>query len=119
MLTWPIIRSGLAYILSGKLSVKNGHLPPAEHAIAKDFIGICVSSAQDPHMDDYVVTQLRQLGINQVRLDFSYYDLEGFNARFLQCLIDEQFQITLHLVQPFANAKKCKVRQNRRNGKHF
>lgn len=106
MLTWPIIRSGLAYILSGKLSVKNGHLPPAEHAIAKDFIGICVSSAQDPHMDDYVVTQLRQLGINQVRLDFSYDDLEGFNARFLQRLIDEQFQITLHLVQPFANAKK-------------
>jgi len=106
MLTWPIIGGGLAYILSGKLFVKNGHLPPAAHPIPKDFVGICVSSAQDPEMDDYVVTQLRLLGIHQVRLDFSYEDVDRFNARFLQRLIHEQFQITLHLVQPFANARK-------------
>ncbi len=106
MLTWPIIRGGLAYIFAGKLTDKNGHLPPAEHAIPNDFIGICVASANDPEMDDYVIAQLRILGIHQVRLDFSYNDLEGFNARFLQRLIQEQFQITLHLLQPFANAKK-------------
>jgi tRNA A-37 threonylcarbamoyl transferase component Bud32 len=105
MLTWPVIVKGLAYILSGKLYVKHGHLPPAEHKVPDDFIGICVASAQDAAMDDYVIAQLRLLGINQVRLDFSYGDVEGFNARFLQRLIDEQFQITLHLVQPFANAR--------------
>ncbi|MEK9940269.1 MAG: hypothetical protein VW548_04820, partial [Methylotenera sp.] len=106
MLTWPIIRGGLAYIFAGKLTVKNGHLPPSEHAIPNDFIGICVASANDTEMDDYVIAQLRMLGIHQVRLDFSYNDLEGFNARFLQRLIQEQFQITLHLLQPFANARK-------------
>jgi hypothetical protein len=106
MLTWPIIRGGLAYIFSGKLAVKKGHLPPSTHAIPKDFIGICVTSANDAKMDDYVITQLRALGIHQVRLDFSYKDLESFNARFLQRLIQEQFQITLHLLQPFANARK-------------
>lgn len=105
MLTWPIIRKGLAYILSGRLYVKNGHLPAAEHIIPADFIGVCVASSTDAGMDDYVVAQLRLLGINQVRLDFSYGDLESFNARFLQRLIDEKLQITLHLLQPFANAK--------------
>jgi hypothetical protein len=105
MLTWPIIRKGLAYILSGKLYVKRGHVPPAEHKVPDQFVGICVASAADAAMDDYVITQLRLLAINQVRLDFSYGDLENFNARFLQRLLDEQFQVTLHLVQPFANAR--------------
>lgn len=109
MLSWPIIRSGLAYILSGKLSVKNGHLPPAGHAIPKDFIGICVTSAREPEMDDYVIAQLRLLGIKQVRLDFSYDDLDSFNDRFLRRLISEQFQITLHLLQPFASARKMET----------
>jgi hypothetical protein len=105
MLTWPIIRKGLAYILSGKLYLKPGHVPPAEHNVPDQYYGICVASAADAAMDDYVITQLRLLAINQVRLDFSYGDLENFNARFLQRLLDEQFQVTLHLVQPFANAR--------------
>jgi len=105
MLTWPIIRKGLAYIFSGKLYIKHGHLPPAGHTIPADFIGICVASAADAGMDDYVISQLRLLNINQVRLDFSYGDLESFNARFLQRLINENFQVTLHLVQPFTNAR--------------
>lgn len=109
MLTWPIIRGGLAYILTGKLTIKNGHVPPAGHVIPADFVGICVASASDPEMDDYVIAQLRLLGINQVRLDFSYADLDGFNARFLQRLIAEKFQVTLHLLQPFANAKKMET----------
>lgn len=105
ILTWPILRKGLAYILSGRLYVKNGHLPSAEHKVPEDFIGICVASAPDAAMDDYVISQLRTLDINQVRLDFSYGDIESFNGRFLQRLIDENFEITLHLVQPFANAR--------------
>lgn len=105
MLTWPIIRKGLGYILSGKLYVKNGHLPPANHPIPADFIGVCVASAADADMDDYVISQLRSVGIAQVRLDFTYGDLDSFNARFLQRLIAESFHVTLHLVQPFANAR--------------
>ena len=118
MLTWPIIRKGLAYIFSGRLYVKNGHLPPPEHAIPDDLIGVCVASAADAGMDDYVISQLRLLGINQVRLDFSYGDLESFNARFLQRLVDEKFQITLHLLQPFSHAKNmARPSQNSRLGR--
>ncbi len=105
MLTLPIIRKGLAYILSGRLRIQDGHLPPSGHKVPEDFIGICVASAPDATMDDYVISQLRTLNIDQIRLDFSYGDPESFNARFLQRLIDEGFHITLHLVQPFDNAR--------------
>lgn len=106
VLTWPIIAKGLAYILSGKLYVRKGHLPPADnHHVPADFIGVCVASTIDAKMDDYVIAQLRQLGIKQVRLDFTYGDLETFNARFLDRLITENFYVTLHLIQPFVHAK--------------
>ena len=105
MLTWPIISKGLAYILSGKLYIKRGHIPPDNHLVPKDYIGVCVASAAGVNMDDYVIAQLRALGLQQVRLDFTYGDLESFNARFLQRLISEKFNVLLHLVQPFAEAK--------------
>ncbi|PKO52191.1 MAG: hypothetical protein CVU27_04450, partial [Betaproteobacteria bacterium HGW-Betaproteobacteria-20] len=105
MLTWPIISKGLAYILSGKLYIKRGHIPPDNHLVPKDYIGVCVASAAGVNMDDYVIAQLRALGLQQVRLDFTYGDLESFNARFLQRLISEKFNVLLHLVQPFSEAK--------------
>lgn len=105
MLTWAIVRKGLAYILSGKFYVRHAHLPITNHVVPNNFIGICVASSDSPEMDDYVITELQTLGIRQVRLDFSYGDLTSFNARFLERLISENFSITLHLIQPFAHAK--------------
>jgi len=119
MLTWPIVRKGLAYILSGKLYVKRGHIPPAGHRIPADFIGVCVASAADESMDDYVIAQLRLLGIAQVRLDFTYGDMESFNARFLQRLIDENFHVTLHLLQPFTRARNMENASEQAGWKAF
>lgn len=119
MLTWPIIRKGLAYLLRGKLRIKNGHLPPANHPVPRDFIGICVASSTNPEMDDYVIDQLHQLGIHQVRLDFTYGDLDSFNARFLARLIAADLQITLHLVQPFTNAKNMEQAAEQTQWKNF
>ncbi|MDP3088593.1 MAG: lipopolysaccharide kinase InaA family protein [Methylotenera sp.] len=105
MLTGTIIRKGLAYIFSGRFYIRHGHLPPANHHIPENFIGICVASSKDASMDDYVITQLRELNIKEVRLDFTYGDLEHFNARFLTQLISEKFNVTLHIVQPFNAAR--------------
>jgi len=105
MLTWSIIRKGLAYILSGRMRQKDAHLPVNQHQVPANFIGVCVASAADAAMDDYVISELLALGIKQVRLDFTYGDLESFNARFLQRLINDGFHVTLHLIQPFRNAK--------------
>ena len=105
MLTRQVVYDGLSYILRGGLLIKNGHLPPGNHTIPADFFGVCVASSADPAVDDYVISQLNQLGTKQVRMDFSYGDLTSFNARFLCALIAHQFEVSLHLVQPFEAAR--------------
>ncbi len=105
MLTGQVIRDGLSYILRGGLRIKKSHLPSAGHAIPNNFIGICVATNAYAETDNYVISQLRALGITQVRLDFTYGDLANHNARFLNRLIAEKFEITLHIVQPFDAAK--------------
>ncbi|MBM3350234.1 MAG: hypothetical protein FJY53_00290 [Betaproteobacteria bacterium] len=119
MLTWSIIRKGLAYILSGKFRVKNGHLPPSDHAVPPHFMGVCVASAADPQMDDYVIENLKSLKIHAVRLDFTYGDLEGFNARFLNRLLTENFSVTLHLLQPFLHARAMEAMSEQQMWRDF
>ena len=105
MLTKQVIRDGLSYIFKGGLRIKNGHLPNNQHHIPSNFIGVCVASNANPATDDYIIVQLQKLGVKRVRLDFSYDDLTSFNARFLHRLIAEQFEVTLHILQPFSAAK--------------
>lgn len=119
VLTKQVIRDGLSYILRGGLRIKNGHLPAAQHVIPHHFIGVCVASNTDPATDDYVIQQLHQLGIKRVRLDFTYGDLDSFNARFLNRLIAEQFEITLHLLQPFQAAKNMYLQTEQANWQQF
>jgi Lipopolysaccharide kinase (Kdo/WaaP) family len=105
MLTGRVIRDGLSYFLRGGMRIKNGHLPPKNHLVPDDFFGICVASSPEPTMDAYVIAQVKALGIKQVRLDFTYGDLNNFNARFLRALISRNLNVTLHIVQPFSAAK--------------
>ncbi len=79
--------------------------PDAGCHIAPDFLGICVASAPDSQFDDYTIARLRELGISQVRLDFTYDSRDSFNERFLKRLLDESFGVCLHLVQPLAEVK--------------
>jgi hypothetical protein len=110
MLTKQVIHDGLSYILRGHLRIKNGHLPIEQHDIPSNFIGVCVASNANPATDDYIVQQLQTLGIKRVRLDFTYGDLNSFNARFFHRLIAEKLEITLHLVQPFDAAKNMHMK---------
>src|SRR5687768_5855697 len=106
VLTWSILWKALSYTLRGKLRVKRRYLPVQNQQIPEDFIGVGVASAPDPAMDDYVIQQLSALSIKQVRLDFTYVDLTGFKARFLERLLKEGFAVSLHLIQPFENARR-------------
>lgn len=105
MLTNQVIRDGLAYFLSGGLWLRDAHLPVNNHTIPNDFIGVCVATQDDPAVDAFVIAQLHSLGVKRVRLDFTYGDLDGANARFLTALIAADFHINLHLVQPFNAAR--------------
>ncbi len=100
------VRANFAYMLSGKLRSKKGYQPPAGHHIPSDFAGIGVATAEDPATDDAVINYLNELGIRQVRLDFTYGDAGNHVARFLEKLIAHGFKVMLHLVQPFDAAKQ-------------
>lgn len=105
MLTKQVIRDGLIYLLRGGLWLRQAHVPVNNHMIADDFMGVCVATQEDPAVDAYVIAQVKALGIKRVRLDFTYGDLEGANARFLSALIAAGLHVNLHLVQPFQAAK--------------
>lgn len=102
---WQFFRANFVYLLTGKLRSKNGYRPIANHKIPTDFAGVCVATSENPDVDTYVIAQLRELGLHQVRLDFTYGDANNHVARFLEALSAENFNITLHLVQPFDAAK--------------
>ncbi len=97
--------SSLKYILTGGLFIKGGYLPKKNHVIPIDYFGLCVASNENPEVDYYIIGQLETLGVNRVRLDFSYKDIDHFNARFLEKLIAADFNITLRLIPPFSIAK--------------
>ncbi|SNR72184.1 Lipopolysaccharide kinase (Kdo/WaaP) family protein [Methylobacillus rhizosphaerae] len=101
MLTWEIIRKGLSYILKGKMVLHDSHLPLVAHDIPLDFAGVGVAASDDPAVDHYILQHLTELGIRQVRLDFSYADIDHHAARLLDALLKNGFNVLLHLVQPF------------------
>lgn len=94
-----------SYAFRGHLSIRDGHLPQAKHAVPNDFIGVCVATNHDPETDHYIFAQLETLNIQQVRLDFSYQDIGSFNERFLTALTEKGYQVTLRLFPPFESAK--------------
>ena len=105
MLTPQVIRDGLRYILSGGLSIRDGHLPPPNLTVPEDFFGIGVASNPDPATDTYIINQLRELGVLQVRLDLSYDDIISYQGRFCEALLSAGFFVTLRLIPPFESAK--------------
>lgn len=100
-----LIRKMLSYAFRGHLSIRGGHLPKDNHQVPEDFIGVCVATNEDPETDHYILGQLEALGINNVRLDFSYDDVDNFNERLLKKLGDGGYQITLRLFPPYDAAQ--------------
>ena len=114
-----IIRQSMGYILMGGLRIRKGHFPTLLHDVPANFIGVCVASNENPVVDDYVVKQLQALGLKRVRLDFTYDDLDSYNARFLKRLIAEKFEISLHLLQPFESAKNMHLEEEQQKWRVF
>lgn len=110
---------GLRYIFSGRLWLKNSHLPAINHAIPDDFTGLCVASNADPATDDYVIEQLKALAVTRVRLDISDDDARPFQERFLNRLLAANFTVTLHAVQPFEFAKNMRDSQAQASWQQF
>ena len=111
--------ANIAYIGSGKLRSKDGYTPRKNHTVPQDFAAIGVATSPNPASDAYIVNALRELGISRVRLDFTYGDFDNHVARFLQSLIQENFKIHLHLVQPFDEAKSMDMQATQATWQQF
>jgi hypothetical protein len=105
ILTAQVVKDSISYILGGGFRLNDAHLPRPNCTVPDDFFGVGVASNPNPATDDYIIQQLRVLGVLQVRLDLSYSDITSFQGRFCNALIDAGFAITLRLIPPFESAK--------------
>ncbi len=96
----------LKHALGGHRYLGNSYRALGPHPVPDDFAGICVAAGADPASDDYLLGELRALGIQRVRLDFTYGSDDEPTGRLLTRLLDEHFDVLLHLVQPFDEASR-------------
>lgn len=119
VMNYRLLLKAIRQIFKGGLSFPGGHIPPAQHRVAADFSGVGVAAAEDPAVDDFILRQLGELGIKNVRIDFSYGDENGPAARLLKKLLDSELQVLLHLVQPFDAAFKMKETEAQNSWRTF
>lgn len=105
-LRWRFARAVLAQFARGGMGVRDGERPPTGHTVDRRFAGVGVATAADPAVDAYVIARLKELGVRQVRLDFTYGDGDNHVARFLDALCGQSFRVLLHLVQPAEAARR-------------
>ena len=82
----------------------NSSLPAAVTNIPVDFLGINVAPADDAAVDDYILARLAELGLQQVRMDFSYDSFEAPAERLLQRLLAADYQVLLNVFPPCEQA---------------
>lgn len=99
----------LGYLLRGGFSFAGGHRPPVGHVVPEAFAGVGIAAAEDPAVDAWLLARLYESGIRHVRLDFTYGDAERPAGRLLERLLGASLQVTLHLVQPAAQARKMEA----------
>ena len=80
--------------------------PLADTLVPEDYIGINIATSADPAVDSYLVERLAELGIGQVRMDFSYDSVDGPAERLLERLLAEGLQVMLEIFPPLEEAKK-------------
>ena len=98
--------ANIKFVMRGGFVLPNAHRLQPGGVVPNDFFGICVASSPDPASDQYMIEQLRELGIRHVRLDYTYSSAGDYVERFLKALLEEGIQVCLHLVQPLEAAKR-------------
>lgn len=81
------------------------HLPDANLQVPENFFGVNVAPGDTPDCDDYILARLEELGIKQVRMDFSYDSPEGPAARLLHRLLEAETDVMLDLLPPLDEAR--------------
>lgn len=83
-------------------------------AVENDFFGINIAPSADPQVDDFILERLQELGLQHVRMNFTYNSLNGYAERLLQRVIDAGFKVLLDLIPPFEDAKSFTMEAQQR-----
>ncbi len=83
------------------------HTPWIEpsQSIDNAFFGINIAPSEDPRVDQFIIDRLHELGLQHVRMDFTYESLSSHAERLLNIVLDAGFQVMLDLLPPFDDAK--------------
>jgi len=93
----------LVHIITG---LGASHRPREHFAVTEDFFGVNVAAAENPAVDDYIVTRLGELGLQRVRMDLTYESLGGPAERLLGRLLEEGFDVLPDLFPPQEEARR-------------
>ena len=81
------------------------HKPHAGIEIPGDFFGVNVAPGEQSATDDYTLQRLSELGLRQVRMDYSYNSPGGNAENLLERLLTENFQVFLNIFPPLTEAE--------------
>ncbi|MBP6655185.1 MAG: hypothetical protein KAX66_02945 [Propionivibrio sp.] len=112
---WAIV----SYLLRGRMFNPGAYRPKAGHVVPERFVGVGVAASDDPAVDDYILARLKEAGIWNVRLDFTYGDGERPASRLLKRLCADAFGVTLHFVQPLESARRMEQPDEREKWRDF
>ena len=93
--------------------------PGSGHRIPTDFAGVCLAPAQDQSCNQYMLARLGELGVRQLRMDYTYNSAEYGADGFLEALLDAGYSVCLHLVQPFEEAAAMESEPARQHWQAF
>lgn len=82
--------------------------------VGNDFFGINIAPSADPHVDDFIIEKLQELGLQHVRMNFTYDSLNGDAERLLQRVIAADFKVLLDLIPPYEDAKSFTMEAQQR-----
>ncbi len=85
--------------------LKLSDIPLEEAAVPADYIGINIAPSDDPAVDDYLLERLGELGINQIRMDFSYDSVDGAAERLLERVLESDLDVLLEIFPPLDEAR--------------
>ena len=92
-------------IISSGFWAKHSPKIQAGVSVENDFFGINIAPGADPMVDDFIIERLQELGLQHVRMNFTYDSLDGYAERLLKRVLDANFKVLLDLIPPFEDAK--------------
>jgi len=72
----------------------------APHVVPENFIGVNIASNENEETDEYILDKIQDLGVKNLRIYFTYQDLNNHKARLLKKLKHFSGSIIVNLSPP-------------------